>query len=166
MSFGRLPYWLNLHENIFTMQVATKVQHTFSVALEWDNDSHAGIVHSGKRNPIVVASPPEFGGTDKLWSPEHLMAAALVSCYTTTFFYFAKLLKVNVESFSVNVEMEIEKEDKGPFTATRFIVQPRIKFEEKPEQSVIDNLLEKTKKYCIITNSVKGAEVVIPLIES
>jgi organic hydroperoxide reductase OsmC/OhrA len=154
-----------LHENILAMQVATKVQHTFSVSLEWDIDARRGIVHSGKRKPIVIASPPEFGGTDEVWSPEHLLAASLVSCYTTTFFYFAKLMKVKVETFSVNVEMEIEKEDRGPFTATRFIVHPHIKFAERIEQCVIDNLLEKTKRYCIITNSVKGHEIVEPSIE-
>jgi len=147
------------------MEVATKVSHTFSVSLKWDNAVNGAVVRSGKRTPLVVASPPEFGGTDTAWSPEHLLAASVSSCYSTTFFYFAKLFKVKVRSFSVEVEMEIEKGDKGPFVAHRFILRPKIKLAGATEQSVIDTLLEKTIQYCIISNSVKGEEIVEATIE-
>jgi organic hydroperoxide reductase OsmC/OhrA len=144
------------------MEAPTKVSHTFSVSIKKESTLGGGILSSGKRSPFVVASPPEFGGTDTDWSPEHLLAASIASCYSNTFFYFAKLLKIKVHSLNVDAEMEVEKEDKGPFTATRFILHPEIKLAEPSSKETIDALLEKTKKYCIISNSVKGEIIVQP----
>jgi organic hydroperoxide reductase OsmC/OhrA len=142
------------------MEVATKVQHIFSVSVNREVNKCDNIVSSGQRAPLTITPPPEFGGKDLEWSPEHLLAAAVASCYSNTFFHFARLLKIKIENFSVKIEMEVEKEEKDPFTASRFILYPRIIFAETVHQSMIDNLLEKTKKYCIISNSVKGKVIV------
>jgi organic hydroperoxide reductase OsmC/OhrA len=150
---------------IKVMEVATKVQHTFSVSIRHEETLSENIMSSGKRIPIKVTPPPEFGGSDMDWSPEHLLAASLASCYSNTFFHFTRLLKIKVENFSVKIEMEVEKEEKGPFTTGRFILYPKITFTAPVSQSAIDNLLEKTKKYCIISNSVKGEVIIQPQIE-
>jgi organic hydroperoxide reductase OsmC/OhrA len=142
------------------MQVATKVQLSFSVSLNWDHAANAGVIQSGNRMPLIITPPVEFGGTETAWSPEHLLAASVASCYSTTFFYFTRFFKVKVTSFHLDLEMEIEKEDKGPFTATRFLLHPRIEFAEQVSRELIDSILDKTKKYCIISNSVKGEEIV------
>jgi organic hydroperoxide reductase OsmC/OhrA len=147
------------------MEVATKVSHTFSVSLKWNNDINGAIIRSGKRAPIIIASPPEFGGTDKEWSPEHFLAASVSSCYATTFHYFAKLMKIKVSSFQIEISMDVEKEGAQAFTATNYVLQPRIAFIGNPEQNVIDNLLSKAKRYCIISNSVKGEVLIEPKIE-
>ena len=144
------------------MEVATKVKHEFAVSLKWDEEAHNGIARSGNKMPVLFSAPIEFGGTDVVWSPEHLLAASLSSCYTTTFFYFARLLKVDVKSFNLDVKMDIEKEGSGPFSATKFTLRPHIVFNTLPVQAVIDNLLSKAKRYCIISNSVKGEIVVEP----
>jgi organic hydroperoxide reductase OsmC/OhrA len=142
------------------MEVASKVQHTFSVSLNWDIVENKAIVNSGKRIPLVVTPPPEFGGADSEWSPEHLLAASLTSCYATTFFYFARLFKIKVKNFSLEAEMEVEKDDQGPFSTTRFILHPQIEFGGNVSNELVTKILEKTKKYCIITNSVKAQEVI------
>jgi organic hydroperoxide reductase OsmC/OhrA len=147
------------------MEVATKVHHTFSVSLKWDNSVNGAIVSSGKRTPIVITSPPEFGGKDTEWSPEHLLALSISSCYATTFHYFVKLMKVKVKSFQIEMSMEVEKEGAQPFAATRYILQPHIEFTDNPGQNLIDSLLSKAKRYCIISNSVKGEVFVEPKIE-
>ena len=144
------------------MQVATKVSHTFSASLKWNEEAHIGVINSGRRGQIVFTTPPEFGGSQTEWSPEHLLAASLSSCYATTFCYFIKLLKVKVNSFAMDVTMDVEKEGNEPFTATRFILRPKIEFTGNPGRAVIDNLLSKAKRYCIISNSVKGEVVVEP----
>ena len=146
------------------METAVKVQHTFSVALQWDNSANAAVLSAGNRMPLVVTSPAEFGGTDAAWSPEHLLAASLTSCYSTTFFYFARLFKVKVQSFSIDADLEIEKEDKEPFKASRFVLRPHIKFDRAVSEDVIEKILDKTKKYCIISNSLTGEEIIEPVI--
>jgi organic hydroperoxide reductase OsmC/OhrA len=147
------------------MEVLTKVSHTFTVSTKWNEDSHIGIINSERRAPIVFTTPPEFGGTNTEWSPEHLLAASLSSCYATTFFYFVKLFKIQVQNFSISTSMDLEKDHGGPFVATRFTLHPHIEFVGTLSQSGVDNLLAKAKKYCIISSSVKGEVIVEPEIK-
>ena len=133
--------------------------HTFDVAYQWDYQAGAGLARAGNREPITLSPPPEFGGKDSNWSPEHLLAASLASCYTNTFMHFAKLLGVHIAGFSIDARAEFEKGKTG-FEATRYVLEPVVKFVDIPDESVIIDLFSKAKKYCFISNSVKGDIVV------
>ena len=137
------------------------ISHHFPASLKWFSEAKRGAAQAGSRQPIFFSPPPEFGGTDQMWSPEHLLAVSLSACYTNTFFHFANLLKVPVRAFYVDVTMEVQKEGVA-LAATKFILHPHVEFETKPKQDTIDNLLSKAKRYCIISNSVKGEVVVEP----
>ena len=147
------------------MQTAAKVIHPFNASLKWNEEAHIGIINSGRRAQIVFTTPPEFGGSQTEWSPEHLLAASISSCYTTTFCHFIKLMKVKVNSFQLDITMDVEKDGAEPFTVTRYVLHPRIEFAGNPGQNVIDNLLSRAKRYCIISNSVKGEVIVEPEIK-
>jgi len=144
------------------MATVEKITHTYEVNLSWDTEQDQALLRAGNRMPILVSAPPEFNGTDTVWSPEHLICASLTSCYVTTFMYFAKLLKVRIRDIKVNATVEIEKEGKAVFEAKRFVLHPSVEFETSPGEHIVDNLLDKAKRYCIISNSVKGEVVVEP----
>jgi organic hydroperoxide reductase OsmC/OhrA len=137
------------------------VAHSFDVALKWDDETHSGSAYAGSRMPVFFGAPPEFGGTDAVWSPEHLLAASLASCYATTFSHFAKLLKVSISDFHISCKAEFEKGKTG-FAATRFVISPSVKIANPVTPEILDNLFEKAKKYCLISNSVKGEILVEP----
>ena len=90
------------------MEVATKV-HKFDVSLKWDYESDSGIARAGNRMPLLVGPPPEFGGTESTWSPEHLLAASVASCYVTTFLSLEKNMKVTVTAMRISCMVEFEK---------------------------------------------------------
>ncbi len=144
------------------MSTLEKITHTYDVNLVWDVEQEQALLRAGNRMPILVSAPPEFNGSDTVWSPEHLILASLTSCYVTTFMYFAKLLKVKVRDLKVSGKVEIEKEGKGMFEATRFILHPSIDFQNDPGAHIVENLLDKAKRYCIVSNSVKGEVIVEP----
>jgi organic hydroperoxide reductase OsmC/OhrA len=146
------------------MEVATQL-HKFDVSLKWDYETDNGLVRAGNRMPVLVGSPPEFGGTDMVWSPEHLLATAVASCYVTTFLSFAKRMRVTVTGFRISCKVEFEKREVG-FEAARYYLRPVIELHHNPGQHILDNLLEKAKKYCFISNSVKGEVIVDPSILS
>ncbi len=146
------------------MDTLEKITHTYDVNLVWDVELNQAQLRAGNRMPILVSAPPEFNGSDLVWSPEHLILASLTSCYVTTFIYFAQLLKVKIRSLRVSGKVDIEKEGKGMFEATRFILQPSIEFHNTPGEHVVENLLDKAKRYCIVSNSVKGQIIVEPSI--
>ena len=138
--------------------------HSFNAALKWNVDTGNGTMTSGTRMPVFFAPPVEFGGTDKVWSPEQLLASAVATCYMTTFLHFAEMLKIKISAFDVDVKMEIEKKDKSGFKATKYLVRPKISFDIHQSEDAIQNLLSKAKRYCIVSNSVNGDIVVEPVI--
>ena len=142
------------------METAISV-HTFNVNMKWDPETGTGMGRSGNRMPLVFGPPPEFGGTEFTWSPEHLLAAAVSSCYTNTFLHFARLLKLSVTVFRIAAHVDFEK-GKAGFEATRFVLRPVIAFHHIPSQTVLDDLFAKAKKYCFVSNSVKGSITVEP----
>lgn len=106
--------------------------HTFDVALQWDKISQSGVIRTGNRMPVLFAAPPEFNGTDTVWSPEHLLVASISSCYLTTFNYFAQLLRVELKDIRVRGEVEIEKVSGGGFWAKAYRIYPEIEFPNTP----------------------------------
>lgn len=151
-------------KKIDVMNTIEKITHTYDVNLTWDGEQEQALLRAGNRMPILVSAPPEFHGSDTVWSPEHLILASLTSCYVTTFMYFAKLLKVKVRDLKVSSKVEIEKEGKGMFEAKKFILHPSIDFVNDPGSHIVENLLDKAKRYCIVSNSVKAEVIVEPSI--
>ncbi len=69
------------HENLIIMNNA----HHYEVDLTWTNDRKGTISSPVLNSSIEVATPPEFPkGIPGIWSPEHLLVAAVNSCYMTT----------------------------------------------------------------------------------
>ena len=48
------------------------------------NDGERARLAAGNRPEIAVGPPPDFGGGDTWWSPEHLLVSALAACMTET----------------------------------------------------------------------------------
>jgi organic hydroperoxide reductase OsmC/OhrA len=144
------------------METTTQV-HTYDVSLNWENKTGNGIATSGVRTPLLFGPPPEFGGAENTWSPEHLLATSVAACYTTTFLHFARLLKVSLLNFSISCKVEFTKQEIG-FEATRYHLQPVVKLDHNPGQNILDSLFAKAKKYCFISNSVKGEIEIKPII--
>ncbi len=42
------------------------------------------------RTPIAAGSPPQFGGSEHVWSPEELLVGAVLECLWTTFVAYAR----------------------------------------------------------------------------
>ena len=59
-------------------------------------------------------------------------------------------------------KVEIEKEGKGMFESSRFVLHPTIDFQNDPGAHIVENLLDKAKRYCIVSKSVKGEVIVEP----
>lgn len=58
--------------------------HRYIVELAGDQ------LRSLPREAIRVGAPPQFGGTDDVWSPEELLVGSAVTCLKTTFDAFAR----------------------------------------------------------------------------
>jgi len=152
---------------VFAKKMATTVAskvHEFEVSSKWYFDAGNGRVDAGSRMPILYGPPPEFGGQENVWSPEHLLCSSVATCYVTTLLSFAKLLKVEIRNLAITASAEFEKKEIC-LEATRIILRPRISFRKDPGRGVAEKLIDKAKRYCFISNSLKGEVVVIPEIQ-
>jgi len=100
---------------------------------------------------LEVAPPPEFGGPQNLWTPEHLLLAAIESCTLSTFLAYANHAKVRLVSYRSEAEAEMVREGKA-YRFTSACVQVEVVVEKgKAEQA--ETLLRKAHSRCPVTLS-------------
>lgn len=130
--------------------------HEYNVDLLWKIDRR-GILSSEQLNTsIEVATPPQFpGGIEGLWSPEHLITAAVSSCFMTTFLSIADKSRLAFESFSCSAK-GILNMCEGQLMMTEILLHATLKISEQTDSERAEKILEKAEKYCLISNSIKS----------
>lgn len=137
------------------MSIKTDKQLLFEVCLNW-GEGTTGILSSKDANgTIQVATPKEFGGEGDQWSPEHLFLSAISSCFMTTFLTFSKKLHFEIENFKCGIIGQLEIVD-GKYKFTNINLYPKVFLAEEALREKANIALEKTHKYCLITNSVNA----------
>src|ERR1041384_5661306 len=87
-----------------------QTEHYYDVAVQWEEDRKGTLSSSVLPSTIEVATPPEFpNGMADIWSPEHLLVAAVNSCLMTTFLAIAENSKLAYISFTSDATGKLEK---------------------------------------------------------
>lgn len=85
-----------------TRTPARERRHRFPVTVEWLDGRLVETRVEGK-DPVRVATPPEFGGVAPgVWSPEDLLVAATASCYAVTLVAVAERRGVPLHRLAVD----------------------------------------------------------------
>lgn len=136
--------------------------HHYNVNLNWEND-RKGLMSSPVLNSTIeVATPPEFPkGMEGIWSPEHLLVAAVNSCLMTTFLAIAENSKLNFEHFKSNADGKLEKVD-GKYMISEVVLSPVLTIKNEMDRERALRVLEKSEAACLISNSVKATIVFKP----
>jgi peroxiredoxin-like protein len=126
--------------------------YSYRTTAHW-TDHKRGIVEAeGIPRTINFAAPPEFGGEPGLWTPEHLLLAAVGTCYVATLRAIAEASKAAFHSLELTVDGTIEKQE-GGFRFTRVLVRPVVTIEKEQDRERMGRLLEKAERVCLITRS-------------
>jgi organic hydroperoxide reductase OsmC/OhrA len=112
---------------------------------------------------LETNSPPEFDGPPGFWSPETLLLGALADCYTLTFRAVARASKLEWQSIEVDVQGVLDRAD-GVARFTRVTITPRLALPEGTRHSAAQLALEKSKRVCIIANSLQAECVLEPAV--
>ena len=132
--------------------------YSYRTTAHW-TDHKRGIVEAeGIPRTINFAAPPEFGGEPGLWTPEHLLLAAVGTCYVATLRAIAEASKAGFHSLELTVEGTIEKQE-GGFRFTRVLVRPVVTIEKEQDRERMGRLLEKAERVCLITRSLSCTAV-------
>lgn len=128
----------------------------YEVDLVWQSDRKGTISSPVLSNTIEVATPPEFPkGIPGIWSPEHLLVAAVNSCYMTTFLAIAENSKLPFVSLNVKAVGLLEQPE-GKYMITTVLLKPELVISDETIAERAMRVLEKTEKACLISNSIKA----------
>lgn len=110
------------------------------------------------RTPIAVGPPPQFGGSDAVWSPEELLVGAALECLWTTFEAYARHDQLEVTGWRGSGVGVLDKGPTGPvFTSlTLFVDMTVASADVERARRVIDT----AEKHCIIANALRVAVTV------
>jgi organic hydroperoxide reductase OsmC/OhrA len=135
--------------------------HQYETTVEW-TDNRRGTLSAPQRPAITAGAPPEFGGTDDVWSPEHLCVAAVNSCVMLTFIAIAANSGVPFRKYTASATGTLEKvEGRGP-VITRVVVRPRISIGPDVDHAKVERVIKMAEKHCFISNSLNGAVTLEP----
>ncbi len=139
--------------------------HYFNVNLSWISDRKGEISSPDLEKVIEVATPPPFPkGVEGIWSPEHLLTAAVNSCFMTTFLAVAENSKLEFELFDCKAKGKLEQVD-GKFLMTEVILEPTLVITKEADKDRAERILQKSEAACLISNSIKSKVSMIPTIQ-
>jgi organic hydroperoxide reductase OsmC/OhrA len=125
----------------------------FPVDVAWEGDRLTTAYVAGKE-PLSVATPPEFKGTTPdVWSPEDLFAAAAASCLAVTIAALADQQGVPLVNLDVRAEAVVGRRPDGRFGFSAIEQEVRVEIEGDDEAGV-RALVAKAEETCLVAVSV------------
>ena len=98
------------------------------------------------------APPLPFGGPGGQWSPEHLLTAAVSSCFILTFRAIASASKLDWQELACQVEGTLDKvERKMQFTG--FTINAKLVVNDEASRERAVTALQKAEANCLVSNS-------------
>lgn len=139
--------------------------HHYEVKVNWQSERKGIMSSPVLNNTLEVATPPEFAkGMPGIWSPEHLLVAAVNSCLMTTFLAIAENFKFDFIHFESNANGKLEKVE-NKFMITEVELCPVLTISADADKEKALRILEKSEAACLISNSVKAKIIFKPLVK-
>ena len=131
-------------------------QAIYEVKVNWKKDRKGILCSRALQSKIEVATPPEFPkGIAGVWSPEHLLVAAVNSCLMTAFLAIAENSKFEFINFESGANGKLEKID-GKYIISEITLSPIVSIADGEDREKAGKILQKAKEACIISNSIKS----------
>jgi len=139
--------------------------HYYDVNVQWIEDRKGLMSSSVLTDKIEVATPPEFAkGMPNIWSPEHLLVAAVNSCLMTTFLAIAENSRLEFISFNSKAVGKLEIVE-GKYMISEIELMPTIFIANEADKEKAERVLVKSEKACLISNSIKSTIIFKPEIK-
>lgn len=137
-------------------------EHFYQVNLKWKESRIGELSSPVLEQTITCATPPEFpNGVPNIWSPEHLYAGAINSCFMATFLAISENFKIEFESFECQTDIKLELIDRK-FLITEAHLFPKVKLVHPEQKDKTLRVIEKSKENCLVTNSMKTEVFITP----
>jgi peroxiredoxin-like protein len=137
----------------------------YQVKVNWETDRKGLMSSQVLQSTIEVATPPEFPkGIAGIWSPEHLLVAAVNSCLMTTFLAIAENSNFDFLNFESNATGKLEKID-GKYMISEITLSPVLSITNEADKEKAVKILQKSEAACLISNSIRSKIIFEPQIK-
>jgi peroxiredoxin-like protein len=109
-------------------------------------------VRSGSHPALRTAPPVEYNGPGDAWSPEHLLLAAVQTCFMFTLRAVARSSNVGFVSLEVETGGTVNREN-GVTRFTEIVVRPTLIVPAGTDRGRAMDLLHKAEKACLVSAS-------------
>lgn len=127
-------------------------KYNYETSTRWIEGKKMKLMVEGQPE-LEVCPPPEFGGPGGFLTPPDLFVASASTCYTTTFFTMSAKARLNYVDFKCRAEGTLEKFEGKGFKFTKIDLYPELTIPDEEERERAEGVLEASKKYCLVTNS-------------
>lgn len=135
--------------------------HDYKVSLAGTGPKTATLSAPDLTTALDISSPPEFGGPEGLWSPEHLYVASLSSCLMTTFQAIAAASGVDVLAYADRASGHLQRGEDRLYSMDSVTLRPDIEVPSAQLEKA-GRLLDKAERACLISRSVKSEIILEP----
>ena len=127
--------------------------HRYDVRLSGGPTGYATVSVDGV--PDVKAAPPaDFDGPGDAWSPEHLLLAAVETCFLFTLRAVAQASRIEFTALEVAAEGTVDRRD-GVMRFTQIVLRPRLTLPPDADRTRALRAMEKSEKACLVSASLQ-----------
>ena len=125
--------------------------HRSEVRLSGGPSGYATVSASGM--PDLRSAPPlDFDGPGDAWSPEHLLLAAVETCFLFTLRAVAKVSRVEFVVLDLSSEGTVDRQD-GVTRFTEIVLRPRLAIRPGTDRDRALSVLQKSERSCLVSAS-------------
>ena len=125
--------------------------HHYDVRLTGGPTGYATLSVHGA--PDLRSAPPvDFDGPGDAWSPEHLLLAAVETCFLFTLRSVAQASKIEFTSLELSSEGTVDRKD-GATRFTEIVLRPRMTIPSGVDRNRAVRVMEKSEKACLVSAS-------------
>jgi organic hydroperoxide reductase OsmC/OhrA len=137
--------------------------HHYNVRLSGGPTGHA-TAHVDGAPDLRSAPPLDFDGHGDAWSPEHLLLAAVETCFLFTLRVVAQASRVDFVALEVTAEGVVDRRENA-LRFTEIVLRPRLTVRPGTDRARAIRALEKSEKACLVSASLSTPIRLEPEIE-
>jgi len=125
--------------------------HRYEVRLSGGPTGYATVSTGGV--PDLRSAPPlDYDGPGDAWSPEHLLLAAVETCFLFTLRAVAKASHIEFVALDLSSEGTVDRRD-GITRFTEIVLRPRLRIPPGTDRDRALSVLQKSEKACLVSAS-------------
>ena len=125
--------------------------HHYNVRLSGGPDGYATSAADGIPD-LRCAPPADFDGPGDAWSPEHLLLAAVQTCFLFTLRSVARLSKFQFKWLELSAHGVLDRRE-GVTRFTEIVLRPKLTVAQGTDRAHAVRIMEKAEKACLISAS-------------